>query len=107
MKNFKEFNEGIMDLLTKKGREKRGVEKSDKKAAKVAKKASDKKASDKKDQEDKDFDSWKYYADRSSSPRGNASDAKKAKEMENLPHVKARVKAIRDKANAFKGSSGR
>ena len=30
MQSFQEFNEGILDLLTKKGREKRGVEKAEK-----------------------------------------------------------------------------
>ena len=30
MQTFQEFNEGILDLLTKKGREKRGVEKAEK-----------------------------------------------------------------------------
>ena len=29
MQTFQEFNEGILDLLTKKGREKRGVEKAE------------------------------------------------------------------------------
>ena len=96
MKTFKNFNEGVFDLLTKKGREKRAGERDEKKIAQA-----------KKDQEDKDFDSWKYYADKAASPRGTADDAKKAKKMENLPHVKARVKAIRDKASAFKGQSQR
>ena len=46
MQTFQEFNEGILDLLTKKGREKRGVEKAEqvKKAAEAAKKAAAAKA---------------------------------------------------------------
>ena len=107
MKHYQEFNEGILDLLTKKGREKRGAEKADKKSAEVAKKASDKKTSDKKAQEDKDFESWKRYNSKSASPRGTPADNKKAKDLEKLPHVKARVKAMRDKANSFGGQSRR
>ena len=45
MKTFKNFNEGVLDLLTKKGREKRAGERDEKKKAQA-----------KKDQEDKDFD---------------------------------------------------
>ena len=92
MKTFKNFNEGVFDLLTKKGREKRAGERDEKKKAQA-----------KKDQEDKDFDSWKYYADKASRPTGTADDDKKAKELEKLPHVKAKIKAIRDKYN--KGGS--
>ena len=91
-REFSEFNEGIMDLLTKKGREKRGKERVEKKA-KIAQ----------TDKEKKDYDQWKYYADKASRPTGTADDDKKAKELEKLPHVKAKIKAIRDKYN--KGGS--
>ena len=48
MKTFKQFDEGILDLLTKKGREKQ---------AKVSKRLAGVRKT--RDQEDKDYEAWR------------------------------------------------
>ena len=65
------------------------------KAAKKEKEAADKA---KKEQEDKDWSKWNYWTKKAMNPGGTADDNKKAKELEKLPHVAARVKKMRDSA---------
>ena len=66
------------------------------KAAKAAKKEKEAKVKAKKDQEDKDWAKWNYWTKKAMNPGGTADDNKKAKELEKLPHVAARVKKMRD-----------
>ena len=67
------------------------------KEAKAAKKEIEAADKAKKEKEDKDWKSWDYYSSKAASPRGTADDAKKQKELEKLPHVAAKLKAIRAK----------
>ena len=62
--------------------------------------AKEKEAADKakKEQEDKDWSKWNYWTKKAMNPGGTADDNKKAKELEKLPHVAARVKKMRDSA---------
>ena len=86
MKTFKQFDEGILDLLTKKGREK---------DAKVKRRLAGVRKT--RDQQDKDYEAWKRATSKAAGRGGTKADADRAKELEKLPHVKARVKKMRDK----------
>ena len=86
MKTYKEFGEGILDLLTKKGREK---------DAKVKRRLAGVRKT--RDQQDKDYEAWKRATSKAAGRGGTKADADRAKELEKLPHVKARVKKMRDK----------
>ena len=86
MKTYTEFNEGILDLLTKKGREKE---------AKVKRRLAGVRKT--RDQQDKDYEAWKRATSKAAGRGGTKADADRAKELEKLPHVKARVKKMRDK----------
>ena len=95
MKSFLEFNEGILDLLTKKGRER---------DAKVIRSLAGVRKT--RDQQDKDFEAWRRASRASASPSGTQAQADRAKELEKLPHVKARIKKMRDKYNKQFGNRG-
>ena len=86
MKTFKQFDEGILDLLTKKGREK---------DAKVKRRLAGVRKT--RDQQDKDYEAWKRATSKAAGRGGTKADADRAKELEKLPHVKARIKKMRDK----------
>ena len=88
MKSFLEFNEGILDLLTKKGRER---------DAKVKRRLAGVRKT--RDQQDKDFEAWRRASNASAAPSGTQAQADRAKELAKLPHVKARIKKMRDKYN--------
>ena len=92
MKTYKEFGEGILDLLTKKGREKQ---------AKVSKRLAGVRKT--RDQEDKDYEAWRRATSKAAGMGGTKADADRAKELEKIPHVKARIKKMRDKQSASGG----
>ena len=89
MKTYSEFNEGILDILTKKGREKQ---------AKVSKRL--KGVRKPRDQQDKDYEAWQRATSKAAGMGGTKADADRAKELEKLPYVKARIKKMRDKQSA-------
>ena len=89
MKTYSEFNEGILDILTKKGREKQ---------AKVSKRLAGVRKT--RDQEDKDYEAWQRATSKAAGMGGTKADADRVKELEKLPHVKARIKKMRDKQSA-------
>ena len=89
MKTYTEFGEGILDLLTKKGREKE---------AKVKRRLAGVRKT--RDQQDKDYEAWKRATSKAAGRGGTKADADKAKELEKLPHVKARITKMRAKYNA-------
>ena len=94
MKTYSEFNEGILSLLTKKGRDKQ---------AKVSRRL--KGVRKERDQQDKDYEAWRRASSKAAGRGGTKADADRMKELEKLPHVKAKIKKMRDKANAFRGQS--
>ena len=59
-----------------------------------------------RDQQDKDFEAWRRASRASASPSGTQAQADRAKELEKLPHVKARIKKMRDKYNKQFGNRG-
>ena len=85
MKSYKQYVKEIFGFSAKE---------KEAKAAKKEKEAVDKA---KKDAEDKDWKQWNYYSSKAASPRGTKEDNLKAKDLEKLPHVAARLKKIRDK----------
>ena len=89
MKSYKEFDEGILSLLTKKGREKQ---------AKVSKRLTGVRKT--RDKEDADWKAWQNAKSKAAGMGGTKADADRAKELEKLPHVKARIKKMRDKQSA-------
>ena len=95
MKTFKQFDEGILDLLTKKGREKQ---------AKVSRRLKGVRKT--RDKDEADWKAWQSAKSKAAGMGGTKADADRAKELEKLPHVKARVKKLRDK-NQGVGSSRR
>ena len=89
MKTYTEFNEGVLDLLTKKGREKQ---------AKVSRRLAGVRKT--RDQEDADWKAWQNAKSKAAGMGGTKAEADRAKELEKLPHVKARIKKMRDKQSA-------
>ena len=89
MKTYSEFNEGILDILTKKGREKQ---------AKVSKRLKGVRKT--RDQQDKDYEAWQRATSKAAGMGGTKADADRVKELEKLPYVKARIKKMRDKQSA-------
>ena len=86
MKTFKQFDEGILDLLTKKGREKQ---------AKVSRRLKGVRKT--RDKDEADWKAWQNAKSKSAGMGGTKADADRAKELEKLPHVMARIKKMRDK----------
>ena len=89
MKTFKQFDEGILDLLTKKGREKQ---------AKVSRRLKGVRKT--RDKDEADWKAWQSAKSKAARMGGTKADADRAKELEKLPHVKARIKKMRDKQQA-------
>ena len=89
MKTFKQFDEGILDLLTKKGREKQ---------AKVSRRLKGVRKT--RDKDEADWKAWQSEKSKAAVMGGTKADADRAKELEKLPHVKARIKKMRDKQQA-------
>ena len=89
MKTYSEFNEGILSLLTKKGRDKQ---------AKVSRRLKGVRKT--RDQQDKDYEAWQRATSKAAGMGGTKADADRAKELEKLPYVKARIKKMRDKQSA-------
>ena len=89
MKTFKQFDEGILDLLTKKGREKQEKVSSRLKAVRKT-----------RDKDEADWKAWQSAKSKAAGMGGTKADADRAKELEKLPHVKARIKKMRDKQQA-------
>ena len=96
MKTYSEFNEGILSLLTKKGRDKQ---------AKVSRRLKGVRKT--RDQQDKVYEAWQRATSKAAGMGGTKADADRAKELEKLPHVKARIKKMRDKQSASGGMSRR
>ena len=89
MKTYKEFGEGILDLLTKKGREKQ---------AKVSRRLKGVRKT--RDKDEADWKAWQSAKSNAAGMGGTKADADRAQELEKLPHVKARIKKRRDKQTA-------
>ena len=89
MKTFKQFDEGILDLLTKKGREKQATVSSRLKGVRKT-----------RDKDEADWKAWQSAKSKAAGMGGTKADADRAKELEKLPHVKARIKKMRDKQQA-------
>jgi len=89
MKTFKQFDEGILDLLTKKGREKQ---------AKVSRRLKGVRKT--RDKDEADWKAWQSAKSKAAGMGGTKADAERAKKLEKLPHVKARIKKMRDKQQA-------
>ncbi len=92
MKTYSEFNEGILSLLTKKGREKQ---------AKVSRRL--KGVRKKRDEDEKAWDAWRRASSKAAGMGSTKADADRAKELEKNPYVKQRLKKYREK-QAKKGS---
>ena len=89
MKTYSEFNEGILDILTKKGREKQ---------AKVSKRLKGVRKT--RDKDEADRKAWQSAKSKAAGMGGTKADVDRAKELEKLPYVKARIKKMRDKQSA-------
>ena len=89
MITFKQFDEGILDLLTKKGREKQ---------AKVSRRLKGVRKT--RDKDEADWKAWQNAKSKAAGMGGTKADAERAKKLEKLPHVKARIKKMRDKQSA-------
>ena len=89
MKTYSEFNEGILDILTKKGREKQ---------AKVSKRLKGVRKT--RDKDEADWKAWQSAKSKAAGMGGTKADADRAMELETLPYVKARIKKMRDKQSA-------
>ncbi len=89
MKTYSEFNEGILSLLTKKGRDKQ---------AKVSRRLKGVRKT--RDKDEADWKAWQNAKSKSAGMGGTKADADRVKELEKLPYVKARIKKMRDKQNA-------
>ena len=81
-----EVEEGILDLLTKKGREKQ---------AKVKKRLAGVRKT--RDQDEKDWEAWRRASSKSSGRGGTQADYDKQKELEKKPYVRDRLKKYREK----------
>ena len=89
MKTYSEFNEGILDILTKKDREKQ---------AKVSKRLKGVRKT--RDKDEADWKAWQSAKSKAAGMGGTKADADRAKELEKLPYVKAIIKKMRDKQSA-------
>ena len=78
--------EGILSLLTKKGREKQ---------AKVSKRLAGVRKT--RDQDKADWEAWRRASSKSSSPAGTQADRDRQKELEKKPYVRDRLKKYREK----------
>ncbi len=78
--------EGILDLLTKKGREKR---------AKVSKRLAGVRKT--RDQDEKDWEAWRRASSKASGRSGTQADVDRQKELEKKPYVRDRLKKYREK----------
>ena len=81
-----EVEEGILDLLTKKGRDKQ---------AKVKKRLAGVRKT--RDQDEKDWEAWRRASSKSSGGGGTQADYDKQKELEKKPYVRDRIKKYREK----------
>ena len=78
--------EGILDLLTKKGRDKQ---------AKVKKRLAGVRKT--RDQDEKDWEAWRRASSKASGRSGTQADYDKQKELEKKPYVRDRLKKYREK----------
>jgi len=81
-----EVEEGILDLLTKKGREKR---------AKVSKRLAGVRKT--RDQDEKDWEAWRRASSKASGRSGTQADVDKQRELEKKPYVRDRLRKYREK----------
>ena len=81
-----EVEEGILDLLTKKGRDKQ---------AKVKKRLAGVRKT--RDQDEKDWEAWRRASSKASGRSGTQADVDKQKELEKKPYVRDRLKKYREK----------
>ena len=78
--------EGILDLLTKKGRDKQ---------AKVKKRLAGVRKT--RDQDEKDWEAWRRASSKASGRSGTQADVDKQRELEKKPYVRDRLKKYREK----------
>ena len=78
--------EGILDLLTKKGRDKQ---------AKVKKRLAGVRKT--RDQDEKDWEAWRRASSKASGSSGTQADVDRQKELEKKPYVRDRLKKYREK----------
>ena len=78
--------EGILDVFSKKGREKQAKVK--KRLAGVRKK---------RDQDEKDWEAWRRASSKASGRSGTQADVDRQKELEKKPYVRDRLKKYREK----------
>ena len=78
--------EGILDLLTKKGRDKQ---------AKVKKRLAGVRKT--RDQDEKDWEAWQRASSKASGRSGTQADVDRQKELEKKPYVRDRLKKYREK----------
>ena len=78
--------EGILDLLTKKGRDKQ---------AKVKKRLAGVRKT--RDQDEKDCEAWRRASSKASGRSGTQADVDRQKELEKKPYVRDRLKKYREK----------
>ena len=78
--------EGILDLLTKKGRDKQ---------AKVKKRLAGVRKT--RDQDEKDWEAWRRASSKASGRSGTQADVDRQKELEKKPYVRDRLKKYREK----------
>ena len=81
-----EVEECILDLLTKKGRDKQ---------AKVKKRLAGVRKT--RDQDEKDWEAWRRASSKASGRSGTQADYDKQKELEKKPYVRDRLKKYREK----------
>ena len=81
-----EVEEGILDLLTKKGRDKQ---------AKVKKRLAGVRKT--RDQDEKDWEAWRRASSKASGRSGTQADVDKQRELEKKPYVRDRLKKYREK----------
>ena len=78
--------EGILELLTKKGRDKQ---------AKVKKRLAGVRKT--RDQDEKDWEAWRRASSKASGRSGTQADVDRQKELEKKPYVRDRLKKYREK----------
>ena len=78
--------EGVLDLLTKKGRDKQ---------AKVKKRLAGVRKT--RDQDEKDWEAWRRASSKASGRSGTQADVDRQKELEKIPYVRDRLKKYREK----------
>ena len=78
--------EGILDILTKKGRDKQ---------AKVKKRLAGVRKT--RDQDEKDWEAWRRASSKASGRSGTQADVDRQKELEKKPYVRDRLKKYREK----------